>query len=67
MSAKITTKNKLYFRYGHIKMIVKLPVGDWIVSGKYFNTSVYAYIFSSYSNTFSCLSLPLSHTSTVSY
>lgn len=35
ISAKLTTKNNLFYRYGHLEVIAKLPTGDWIVSGKY--------------------------------
>lgn len=33
MSAKITTKNNLFFRYGEIEIEAKLPKGDWLVTG----------------------------------
>jgi len=33
MSAKLTTKNSLFFRYGELKIIAKLPSGDWILTG----------------------------------
>jgi len=35
VSAKLTTKNHLFFRYGELEVIAKLPTGDWIVSGKH--------------------------------
>lgn len=37
VSAKLTTKNHLFFRYGKLEVIAKLPAGDWIVPGKYYN------------------------------
>lgn len=33
MSAKLTTKNSLFFRYGELEIIAKLPSGDWILTG----------------------------------
>jgi len=34
ISAKLTTKNNLLFRYGQLEVTAKFPIGDWIVSGK---------------------------------
>lgn len=34
MSAKLTTRNSFFFRLGKIEIVAKLPIGDWIVSGK---------------------------------
>jgi len=34
VSARLTTKNYLLFLYGQVEVIAKLPIGDWIVSGK---------------------------------
>jgi len=37
VSAKLTTKNHLFSRYGELEVIADLPTGDWIVSGKHEN------------------------------
>jgi len=33
VSAKITTKNIFFVRYGQLEVIAKLPTGDWIIPG----------------------------------
>lgn len=33
MSAKLTTKNKILFRYGELELVAKLPTGDWLLTG----------------------------------
>lgn len=33
VTAKLTTKHNLFFLYGQVEVIAKLPTGDWIVSG----------------------------------
>lgn len=33
MSAKLTTKSNILFRYGEIELVAKLPKGDWIMTG----------------------------------
>ncbi|VVC39997.1 Hypothetical protein CINCED_3A002549 [Cinara cedri] len=32
VSAKLTTKHNLFFLYGQLEVVAKLPTGDWIVS-----------------------------------
>lgn len=34
MSAKLTTENSLNFEYGKVEVVAKLPIGNWIVTGK---------------------------------
>lgn len=34
VSARLTTKKNLLFHFGQVEVIAKLPIGDWIVSGK---------------------------------
>jgi len=34
VSARLTTKNNFLFHFGQVEVIAKLPIGDWIVSGK---------------------------------
>lgn len=35
VSAKLTTKNSFSVLYGQLEVVAKLPIGDWIASGKY--------------------------------
>lgn len=34
VSAKLNTKNNVLFQFGKLEVKAKLPIGDWIVSGK---------------------------------
>ena len=37
MSARLRTHKKFSFKYGRVEVIAKMPAGDWLWPGRYFN------------------------------
>lgn len=34
VSSRLTTKNNMFFLYGQLEVIAKMPTGDWMMPGK---------------------------------